>query len=252
MITSHNWIYWSNSESQLPEIKINHHDGETIPSLSRGHRSINHSLSSLRPQISLCLLCSPHYSWGSRVTRPATVYSLIRSPQFFKLKMQIELVITVICSLCANSFVLNGNLIGIQSLETCLEGAILMLMKADTVSTSLVSRQQTLARTLCGRFLLSVSFSASWKNMEKFHRHVQNICSHLQWHRDEEQQQDYLLLFSYQAGLPCKPPNFHPTSQAPKASPLVSDEPGAWRVAQQCFEVERLKEERPVELGWWG
>lgn len=64
------WIYRFNSVSQPPEIKINHRDGETIPTLIRGHRSINHSLSPLWPQLSHCSLCSPHYSRCTRGYKP--------------------------------------------------------------------------------------------------------------------------------------------------------------------------------------
>lgn len=71
------WIYWSNCVSQPPEIKINHHDGETIPTLIRGHRSINHSLPPLWPALTPSFLCSPHYSRCSRVlhTRQECIHS---------------------------------------------------------------------------------------------------------------------------------------------------------------------------------
>lgn len=76
------------------------------------------------------------------------MYSLIWSRQSFQLKDADWTHYAVICFLGVNRFGLNGNLIRMQPLEMCFGGAFLMLMKADTVSTSLVSQWQTLARPL--------------------------------------------------------------------------------------------------------
>lgn len=117
--------------SQPPEIKINHQDWETISTLIRGHRSINHSLSPLWPQLTQCSLCYPHHSGCCCILHMG------------QLRMQIGLITE-----SSIYFGLNGNLIRMQPLEMCLDGAILTLMKADTVSASSTSQRQTLARPL--------------------------------------------------------------------------------------------------------
>lgn len=48
--------------------------------------------------------------------------------------MQTELIKQALCFLSVNRFELNWNLMRMQLLEVCLEGAILMWMKDDTVS----------------------------------------------------------------------------------------------------------------------
>lgn len=48
--------------------------------------------------------------------------------------MQTELIKQALCFLSVNRFELNGNLMRMQLLEVCLEGAILMWMTDDTVS----------------------------------------------------------------------------------------------------------------------
>lgn len=91
----------------------------------------------------------------------------------------------------------------------CLLGAILMLMKADTVSTSSASQQQTLTRPvlLHSRFLRQkpVSFTSTKiinEQREVAHtnpiQHLQpaSIITHHQLHDGKERQLNYLLLFS--------------------------------------------------------
>lgn len=74
------------------------------------------------------------------------MYSLIWSTQLYQLKNADCTHYAVFYFLSVNCFGLNGNLIRMQPLEMCSVGAILMLMKADTVSTPLVGQRKTLAR----------------------------------------------------------------------------------------------------------
>lgn len=71
-----------------------------------------------------------------------------------------------------------------QLLEMCLRGAILMLMKADTVSTSSASQQQTLTRPvrLRSRFLRQQPVSFTSTKIIKEQREVAhtNPIKHLQ------------------------------------------------------------------------
>lgn len=177
------------------------------------------------------------------------MYSLIWNTQLYQLKDADWTHYAVFYFLSVNCFGLNGNLIRMHTLEMCSMGAILMLMKADTVSTPLV-RQKNISQTssLCSRFLSQqpVSINStkmpSSKNSEKSLAQIFATCSSPYTTQTSFWWHDFIN--------PCLPnvtnslkhhKHIHPASQSSKASPPVLQEQEAWGVAQQHFEVGRLK-----------
>lgn len=125
-------------------LEINYHDEGTIPATIKGHRTPNQSASPVWPQPSHCCLCSPVDAFCA--TDQARAHSLMCSTQLLELKDADWTHYAVFYFLTVNCSGLNGNLIRMQPLQMCSAGAILMLMRADTVSTRLVRQRKTLAR----------------------------------------------------------------------------------------------------------
>lgn len=115
-----------------------------------------------------------------------------------------------------------------------LDGAILMLMKADTVSTSSASQRQTLARPL-----VLVAGSSVCKCVIQ-----RKICNLLLYTPPIEP----LAAIFFNSCQSCLI-HHHTFTLLPRATRLflppaphhICKEPGAWGASQHCFEVERLK-----------
>lgn len=242
--------------SQPPEIKINHQDWETISTLIRGHRSINHSLSPLWPQLTQCSLCYPHHS-GCRC--------ILHMGQ---LRMQTGLITQSSIYFWAkwkpDKNAAPGNVFGWRYFDADESWHCVRLFDESTANISQASslRSRFLTpylspstKTPSSKERWEVSYTEPSKDLQP----ASIITHHRLLSSDTTIKNTELLVViffnSCPSDLTSRLVHHHTFTQLPRATrltPLSPRNQGPWGASQHRFEVERIKEERPVELGWWG
>lgn len=244
--------------SQPPEIKINHQDGETISTLIRGHRSINHSLSPL---------------WLTHTANP--VFSLLSSPQWVLLYFthgatkdadwtHYRVFYLFWAKWKPDKNAAPGNVFGWRYFDADESWHCVRLFDESTANISQASslRSRFLTpnlspstKTPSSKERWEVSYTEPFKDLQP----ASIITLHRLLSSDTTIKNTELLVViffnSCPSDLTSRLVHHHTFTQLPRATrltPLSPRNQGPWGASQHRFEVERIKEERPVELGWWG